>query len=148
MTKRNMAGDLRSKAYGDPEAFRLGQQVTRPDGTQFIQGDLSTYVRFTVRSDDDYVLSYIERHPRGLGTSHRTGKLADDATRGAGYKTSITASPFGQPGFKDDAVPHTLLPDRTVYRALWVERTYTVPGGQEVTLRSLRHSKEGHGGRA
>jgi len=110
-----------SEAYGVREIMEWGNLVRRPDGSLFIQGDRSTYRRVTV-PESAQTLSY-----RDTGQNKPVPSVGSRA---------------GVPGWQDEARPYTLIPDRVVFRALWVERTYSVPGGQEVVLRSLRHADQ------
>lgn len=151
--------ELFRQRYGDRDLFALGNVVCRPDGSLFIQGALSTYISTELEPSSD---SPAEQGPEERAVQ---AELRQSNGPGAGYglrrqqatvnvsggmmatRTShgpITGTSKGQPGHRDDSVPHTPIPSLTVYREKWVERTYEVPGGQ-VTLRRLRAAREGRG---
>lgn len=131
------------RRYGDREQFVRGSVVCRPDGTLFIQGDLSTY-RTTVVPPDPQFVSWSGILFPGISPNARTGRPADGSPSAQSRSKMLGYSRGGRPGAQDAAVPHTPIPSRTVYRERWVERTYEVPGG-EVTVRRLRRSTEGRG---
>lgn len=125
--------------FGNRDMFALGNLVLRPDGSMFVQGDLSTYRRTVLPVGLDTIRPEHEEL-RLLGLDARGPTLGRQRPSQTAGSPSILGT--GTPGSIDEAVHYEPVPSRTVVRALWVDRVFLGPGGQEVTLRRLRRSRQ------
>lgn len=117
-----------AQAYADPDAYRPGQQVLRPDGSTFIQGDVSTY-----RETDIPDIAWAPRTAGTTGVDRKTSPLTSLLPGGA--------SLFIAPAAIVEVVDGPRLHESGKYYLI----TYRTPGYDDYTVRRLRHSREGNG---